>query len=62
MKLVRELQRIYPIKKDFVDSTAVARLNGYMGGYGTRVQRTKEIQQLGLSPEGQKILTDVVKK
>ncbi len=61
MELVREFQRIYPDKKDFVDSTAVARLNGYAGGYGTRQQLAKEIGQLGLSPEGQKTLTHLVR-
>jgi methionine-S-sulfoxide reductase len=60
MDLVRELQRIYPLRKDFVDSTAAARLNGYVGGYGTKEQLTREIRHLGLSPEGQKILRDVV--
>lgn len=62
LKLSHELRRIYPIIKDFVDSTAVARLNGYIGGYGTTEQLSKEIQQLGLSPEGQELLTDFVKK
>lgn len=58
--LVREMTRIYPLKKDFVDSTAVARLNGYVGGNGGPDQLAREIQGLGLSPAGRQSLTDLV--
>jgi peptide-methionine (S)-S-oxide reductase len=30
--LKAEMSRIYPLHRNFVDSTAVARLNGYTGG------------------------------
>lgn len=58
--LVKELSRIYPLKKDFTDSTAVARLNGYAGGYGNPVQLEREIDDLGLSRESRKTLIDLV--
>jgi len=58
--LVREMTRIYPKKKDFVNSTAVARLNGYVGGYGSPDQLAREIDSLGLSPAGRQALTDLV--
>jgi peptide-methionine (S)-S-oxide reductase len=58
--LARELSRIYPKRKDFLDSTAVARLNGYVGGYGTPEQLAREIDGLGLSPAGRNALTELV--
>lgn len=60
--LKAEMQRIYPRHDDFVDSTAVARLNGYAGGNGGREQLRREIDRLGLSAEGKKALTAMVRK
>lgn len=60
-ELVRELQGIYPRQKDFDNSTAVARLNGYAGGNGSREQLAREIGQLGLSERGQKRLMRLVR-
>ena len=58
--LVREMTRIYPNKKDLVDSTAAARLNGYVGGNGSPDQLDREIDGLGLSPAGRQTLTELV--
>ncbi|HUT18606.1 MAG TPA: peptide-methionine (S)-S-oxide reductase, partial [Anaerolineae bacterium] len=44
-----ELSTIYPEIEDLVDSTAAARLNGYLAGYGTQEQLEREIGELGLS-------------
>jgi peptide-methionine (S)-S-oxide reductase len=44
-----ELSAIYPDMEGLVNSTAAARLNGYLAGYGTREQLEAEIGQLGLS-------------
>ncbi|MHB8764082.1 MAG: hypothetical protein ACYDA8_07065 [Deferrisomatales bacterium] len=41
-------------------STAAARLNGYLGGYGTRDQLEAELDALGLSAEGRERLRAVV--
>jgi peptide-methionine (S)-S-oxide reductase len=60
--LKKEMLRIYPRYRDYVDSTAVARLNGYMGGNGAREQLSREIESLGLSTEGKKALMDLVRK
>jgi peptide methionine sulfoxide reductase MsrA len=60
--LKNEMSRIYPRHQDFVDSTAVARLNGYADGYGTRDQLLREIKSLGLRDEGKKVLTEVVRR
>jgi peptide-methionine (S)-S-oxide reductase len=61
-ELKNEMSRIYPRRRDFVDSTAVARLNGYAGGHGTKDRLSREIESLGLSAEGKKVLTGLVRK
>jgi len=58
----RELARIYPRKKDFVDSTAVARLNGYVGGHGHMAQLKLEIEALGLSADNRESLLELVQR
>lgn len=59
-ELANELQRIYPRPKDFVNSTAAARLNGYVGGHGSPEQLDREIEGLGLSPQGRERLKSIV--
>lgn len=54
--LYEELRRIYPDEGDFVNSTAAARLNGYLAGYGTEANFQSELPKLGLSPAGQALL------
>jgi peptide-methionine (S)-S-oxide reductase len=58
--LMREISRLYPEHTDFVNSTAVARINGYVGGYGSKAQLLREIDMLGLSPAAGKTLLDLV--
>jgi len=60
--LLGEFQAIYPKEADFVASTAVARVNGYLGGHGTAAQLQEELPRLGLSPEGQKRLLELAKR
>jgi peptide-methionine (S)-S-oxide reductase len=48
MDLMRAISGIYPEKQAFMDSTAMARLNGYAGGYGSPQQLAREIDRLGL--------------
>ena len=60
--LKAEMTGIYPHHGDFVDSTAVARLNGYAGGHGTVEQLAREIDRLGLSEAGRRALTEMVKR
>lgn len=54
--LAGELLTIYGDGRDFVDSTAAARLNGYLDGYGTAAQLEREIGRLGLSAAGRERL------
>jgi len=58
--LMEEFYRIYPDEDDFVDSTAAARVNGYLGGHGTLEALEAEIEDLGLSAEGRQKLVDIV--
>ena len=57
--LIQELSAIYPDISDFIDSTAVARLNGYVGGYGTPETLEKELNSLGLSEAGKMRLLEI---
>jgi hypothetical protein len=59
-ELMKEFTAIYPDSKDFVNSTAAARVNSYIGGGGSKEQLQKEIDLLGLSPEGKKTLQKYV--
>ena len=60
--LKAEMTRIYPRHLDFIDSTAVARLNGYAGGHGSRAQFQQDIDRLGLSDAGKQALTEMVER
>ena len=40
---------IYPDADDLMNSTAVARVNGYLAGYGTRRELEAEAERLGLT-------------
>jgi len=58
--LAEEYTNIYPSLVDFVSSTAVARVNGYVGGNGMLSDLESEIDGLGLSAEGRQALWDIV--
>ena len=51
--LMAEFKAIYPDMADFINSTAAARANGYVGHNGTLEMLEAEVESLGLSPEGQ---------
>ncbi len=54
--LRKEFQAVYPGDADFTASTAVARVNGYLGGNASAAQIRAEAPSLGLSPEAAKRL------
>lgn len=56
----RKLMEIYPDFNDFINSTAVARMNGFVGEHGTCEQLKKEINTYGLSEELEKYLLKLV--
>lgn len=60
--LKNEMLLIYPRHEDLVDSTAAARLNGYLGGHGSSDQLSAEIESLGLSAEAERALTAMVRR
>lgn len=55
-ELAKEFKSMFAKDEDFVNSTAAARVNGYLGGDGTKEQLEKEVDRLGLSDEGKKVL------
>jgi peptide-methionine (S)-S-oxide reductase len=48
-ELMREFKAMYPDEAGLVNSTAAARVNGYLGGNGTSAALEREIGLLGLS-------------
>ena len=60
--LFSEYSAIYPELKDFVHSSAVTRVNGYVGGNGSGEDLDREMTGLGLSDKGQARLRNYVKE
>jgi hypothetical protein len=59
---MKEFRAMYPDDKDFVRSTAAARVNAYVSGNGTLEQLKKEIDSFGLSEESKKALLKMISK
>jgi peptide-methionine (S)-S-oxide reductase len=55
-----EFRQMFPHMADFVNSTAAARVNGYLAGYGTSQELEEEIDSLGLSEAGVRKLREIV--
>ena len=51
-----EISEIFPAVPGWINSTAVARINGYMGGYGSAEQLQADLPRLGLSETAQQAL------
>ena len=51
-QLMAEFSAMYPDESQFVDSTAAARVNGYLDGEGSTVRLALEIDGFGLTGEG----------
>ena len=60
--LMKEFNAMYPNDDDFMNSTAAARLNGYLDGYGTREVLQAELDSYGLSPGARKKLLSIAKR
>ena len=58
--IYRELKAIYPDEKDFADSTAAAKINGYLGCNGNPKKMAEEIDSFGLSREMRQRLLEFV--
>lgn len=61
-ELYREFRRMYPDIRGLIDSTAAARVNGFLGGYGSPELLESEIGAYGLSAEGQERLRAAVSR
>lgn len=57
-----ELRAFYPDDEKLTASTAAARINGYLGGYGSVKTFLKEVDSLGLSAEAKKQLLAIVNR
>jgi peptide-methionine (S)-S-oxide reductase len=60
--LMREFKAMYPNDADFVNSTAAARVNGFLDGNGSQEVLAKEIDSYGLSSEGAARLRELVRR
>ena len=58
--LMKEFNVIYPSTEDFVNSTAAARINGYLGGYGTLTALEAALNTLNFPPERSKKLLEIL--
>ena len=58
--LMEEMRRAYPNNQEWIHSTAAARLNGYLSGYGLAETFAGDVQQLGLSESGESVLVNSV--
>jgi peptide-methionine (S)-S-oxide reductase len=57
--IMKELKEIYPDIEDFINSTAVARLNGYAGAYGSAEMLKDRLDMFGLSETAQQRLLEL---
>ena len=60
--LLKEFTALYPREEDFINSTAAARVNGLLAGYGTFETLLTEVKSFGLSPEESKKLLEMGNK
>jgi len=58
--LLKEYEAMYPEYNDFMASTAVTRINGYLGGYVRCDDLHRDLGSLGLSPAGRRRLEGYV--
>jgi peptide-methionine (S)-S-oxide reductase len=58
--LLAEFGAIYPTPKALVASTAAARVNGYIAGYGSLAELQADLDNLGLSATARQRLVDLV--
>ncbi len=59
-ELLAEFEAIYPRPEALAGSTAAARVNGYLAGYGDPAELQAELDGLGLSPNSRRKLVERV--
>ncbi len=60
-EILMEYERIYPDLNNLINSTAVTKVNGFLGGYGTIEDLEKQLDSFGLSPPIAKLLLQLGK-
>ena len=60
--LMREFKAMYPREVDFVNSTAAARVNGYLVGYGSSEEIKATVEKLGLSNAGREQVAAIARR
>ena len=60
-QILRQFQQYYPQAADLMNSTAAARVNGYIGGHGTASAYKADIDRLGLSAAAREELEELVR-
>jgi methionine-S-sulfoxide reductase len=61
-ELMSELRGVYPNSSDFIDSTAVARINGFLGGHGSVESLEEQLGSFGLSLVTSSRLLEIARK
>ena len=61
-EFMREFRSVYPSDEALMNSTAAARVNGYLSGFGSSAALQEEIDSFGLSPEAQSRVLELAKK
>jgi len=59
--LMKVFNAMYPLHEDFMNSTAAARINGYLSGYGSFEDIKDELPSFGLSPAAENKLLEIMK-
>ena len=59
-EIMKEFRAMFPDMKRLMNSAAVTRVNGYLGGYGSCFTLREEIENFGLSQRAKETLTSVV--
>jgi peptide-methionine (S)-S-oxide reductase len=60
--IMAEFDNMYSDYDDFVDSTAAARINGYLYGYGTMENLQAEVDSFGISVEAKEKLLALMRR
>jgi peptide-methionine (S)-S-oxide reductase len=60
--LFGEFKKMYPNEADLLNSTAAARVNGFLGGFGKRETFQKEAESYGLSESARQALLADLKR
>jgi hypothetical protein len=61
-ELMQAFHRFGFSDQEFADSTAAARVNGYLGGHGTPAKLADELPHLGLTKAGEDLLRRIIRQ